>query len=111
MSRQAALRKYLAGAGFSTVAEGYARDSGRCYVCMLVKYTGLVRDIDTAEAEIGADNIDIVNKDIQISYLEAKKSSLARTVSGKRAGGHSADDDELLIVKIDEKIRSVREKI
>ena len=110
MSRQSALRKYLASDGFSIVAEGYSCDAGRYYVCMLVKYTGRIRYIDDVEAELGAENIDIVNKDMQISYLEIKKASLTRSAEGKRAGGYDAEGDEALVAKIEEKIRKVREE-
>jgi len=111
MSRQGVLRKYLAAEGFSTVAEGYSLDAGRYYVCMLVRYTGVRREIDECEAEIGAENIEIVNKDMQICYLEAKRASLSRSASGKRSGGYATDVEETLISAIDEKIRKVREEI
>lgn len=111
MSRQCVLRKYLASEGFSTVSEGYSLDAGRYYVCMLVRYTGEKRIIDDTEAEIGAENINIVNKDMQICYLEAKKSSLVRSAEGKKTGGYNTDSDDAVIAAIDEKIRKVREDI
>ena len=111
MSRQSFLRKFLGREGFSVVAEGYATDAGRSYVCMQAVYDGTVREIDDTQAEIGAENIKIVNKDMQIRYLESKRASLSRAVEGKRLGGENTKSDEVLLSAIEEKIRKVREEL
>ncbi len=111
MSRQSALRKYLAAKGFDITAEGYSKDAGKYYVCMLVRYSGAPRPIDDAEAEISGSNCKIVNKDAQIGYLEAKYNAISRAVRGKKNGGGTAEAEEHILRAIDEKIRAVRKEL
>lgn len=111
MSRQSVLRKFLGREGFSVIAEGYATDAGRSYVCMQVVYDGVAREISDVEAEIGTENIKIVNKDMQIRYLESKRASLSRAIAGKRLGTENTDGDEAILSAVEEKIRKVREEL
>ena len=97
MSRQGHLRRYLAGAGFSVLAESYSEAEGKYYVCFCAEYTGVSREIDECEAEFGAEDVKIVNKDLQKRYIELKKKSLLRACNGKRAGGESADREAMLL--------------
>ena len=97
MTRQGHLRRYLAGAGFSVLTESYSEAEGKYYVCLCVEYTGVRREIDDCEAEFGSKTVEIVNKDLQKEYIKLKKKSLLRAYSGKRAGGESADREEMLL--------------
>ena len=97
MSRQSVLRKYLASAGFEIRCESYSCDAGKYYVCMLVKYSGVPRDIDDIEAEIGNKNCKIVNKDAQIGYLKSKYDAISRAVQGKKRGGENAESEENIL--------------
>ena len=97
MTRQGHLRRYLAGAGFSVLTESYSEAEGKYYVCLCVEYTGVRREIDEREAEFGAENVEIVNKDLQKEYIKLKMKSLRRAYNGKRAGGESADREEMLL--------------
>lgn len=53
MTKPDALRRRLYSAGFEIVEERAARDNGRVYAVMLVKYTGIPREIDELFALTG----------------------------------------------------------
>lgn len=97
MTRVAHLRSYLARRGYRIILDSYSREGDRCYVCLLCEYDGVERTITAAEAEFGAENIEIVNKSAQISYLEDKIASLSKVIHGKnRAGADICEDAEVL---------------
>ncbi len=100
MSRQAVLRKFLAKSGFSVKSEVYSLDGERSYVCLLACYTGECREISEAEAEIGFEAAEIINKDLQIRYLKGKLCAYKKAAEGKRLGGNSADAEEKMIEAI-----------
>ncbi len=104
MTKQATLRRFLAEFGFSIHREAYSLDGERSYVCLLASYTGQCRTIDDIEAEIGSPNAKIVNKDLQIKYLEGKLHAYIKAAEGKRFGGNSAETEEKIIEAIREYI-------
>lgn len=97
MSKAGTLRKFLLSEGFEIECEAYSEDGGKRYVCLNVKYTKVRRDINAAEAEIGLENVKIVNKDVQKLYLSDKIRSLTKAIVGKKLGGECADEELLVL--------------
>ena len=87
MTRAAALRTYLARSGFAVLSEVYSREGERSYVCLLAEYDGIVREISDGEAEFGFENVEIVNKSAQISYIEDKINAMENAIRGKKQAG------------------------
>ena len=102
MTKQEALREKLYLMGYEIVAESYSIDAGKHYVCMQVKYTGNKKELLEIEKEICPENTKIVNKDLQIAYLEKKKSTYRKIVNGKASGGNLEPRELLSIKMIDE---------
>ena len=102
MTKQEALREKIYLMGYEILAESYSVDSGKHYVCMQAKYTGQVKELSEIEKEICHKNTKIVNKDLQIAYLEKKKSTYAKIVKGKASGGNLEPRELLSIKMIDE---------
>ena len=102
MTKQEALREKLYLMGYEIMAESYSIDAGKHYVCMQVKYTDNKRELTDVEKEICPINTKIVNKDLQIAYLEKKKSTYAKIVNGKASGGNLEPKELLSIKTIDE---------
>ena len=102
MTKQEALREKLYLMGYEIVAESYSIDAGKHYVCMQVKYTAKARELSEIEKEICPENARIVNKSLQIAYLEKKKSTYRKIVNGKASGGNLEPRELLSIKMIDE---------
>lgn len=105
MTRSAHLRRFLLSSGFEIITESYSEDDGKIYVVFLARYSGISRNIDDAEAEIGAKNAEIVNKNLQISYLERRIRSIESVINGKNISGIDTSCEEHLLSKISEYIR------
>ncbi len=102
MTKQETLRERLYLMGYEITAESYSIDAGKHYVCMQAKYTGNKRELSDIEKEICPENTIIVNKDLQIAYLEKKKSTYRKIVNGKASGGNLEPRELLSIRMIDE---------
>lgn len=101
MTKQEHLRSYLYSEGFVIDKESYSLDGERSYVCFAARYTSLSRTLSATEAVIGAENSDIVNKDLQIIYLQKKIKSLKKAISGKRISGGDPAPEEMLVREIE----------
>ena len=110
MTKQETLREKLYLMGYEIISESYSIDAGKHYVCMQVKYTGNARELSDAEKEICPKNTIIVNKDLQIAYLEKKKSTYNKIVNGKASGGNYEPKELLSIKMIDEYLSEKGEK-
>lgn len=97
MSKQAYLRRYLAGSGFQTVGESYSYDAGKYYLCLAAEYTGECREIDGFEAEFG--NIPTrasFSPEMQ-GYFDEKIRSLKKAAKGKTEGGEESPSELILL--------------
>ena len=107
MSRQAILRRELAGLGFAPVLEKYSYADGKHYVCMLYEYSGESREIDPISAELGLIPED-EDREACIGYLESKLRSAIRARDGKLSGGGGAADETALCDALTERIDYLR---
>ena len=107
MSRHGHLRKFLSLNGYEIKCESYSRDGGKYYVTFLASYTGKESEIDETESEIGSKTVKNVNKDAQISFLNAKLHTFMKQRDGKIRGGDCADFEKLLVKKIKERIQEI----
>ena len=87
MSRQEKLREYLSASGFSILSESYSLDAGKYYVCMLVSYNGVPREISPLEAIAGFADSKYFGREHRLMYLGAKISSLERAYKGRAESG------------------------
>ena len=106
MTRQAHLRSFLLGEGFRIVREGYSREGGRFYLCIVAEYVGECREISEIVAEVG-ECTEIVNKSAHTGYLKAKKSALEKAIRGRGIGGTVTEFDREILSAIDGKIREL----
>lgn len=97
MSRIGHLRRYLAGAGFATLAESYSTDAGKHYAALLVRYDGEVREMSEEDAELGCPECETLGLIHKVSYLKEKIRAYTRAAEGKRLGGESAEREIKLI--------------
>lgn len=107
MSRQERLRSYLYSHGFEIIKESYSLDAGKYYVCLLATYTEKCREISALESHIGLVDAEIVNKDCQKGYLEAKIASMTRAALGKQSAGKCDADEAKMLEEIKEYIKTL----
>ena len=105
MTRQEHLRHYLYSEGFSIERELYSTEGDKCYVCMLASYVGEPKALTPLESYIGAENTEIVNRDLQNDYLKKKLAALRRMIDGKRKSGISDPEADSLADAVAEYIR------
>ncbi len=103
MSRQAILRKYLCASGFEIKTESYSYDAGKYYVCLLATYTGVCREIDEVEAELGIESAEYRNNCAREGYVKTLLAARLRASEGKRLGG-MIDIPEEGIIRAAEKL-------
>ncbi len=111
MTKQNQLRKYLYSSGFSVITETYSSEGNRHYVTMFVRYTGEKRDISEAEAEMGTNPTDYVNKTAQISYLKGKSKAYKKMIEGKRQGGDLAECEITVLSEIENTVSLLQDMI
>ncbi len=104
MSKQAALRAYLAGHGFSITDEIYSTDEGKHYLCLLCKYTGKTRELTPVECEIGLETIKNVNINSQISYFQTKADALEKKIRGLEKGKIDTKNDSVLLCALRDRL-------
>ena len=100
MSRQAHLRRFLASEGFSIVLESYSFDAGKYYVCLLATYTGVCREIDVIEAELGEGGIETRGEDARRGYLNTLLNARKRAMEGKIKGGEPCPPEREIVEAI-----------
>lgn len=105
MTKQSHLRRYLLSEGFRIDSEVYSEEGHRRYVCFSATYTGECRSIDPTEAEICAKDADIVNKSVQIRYLNDKLKAYKKMIEGKKQGGEESFSDCEIALAIEKYIK------
>ena len=100
MSRQEKLREYLSASGFSILGESYSLDAGKYYVCMLVSYNGVPREISPLEAIAGFADSKYFGREHRLMYLGAKLSSLERAYKGRAESGVQCPEELGLIEEL-----------
>ena len=101
MSKQAHLRAYLLGAGFSIIAEAYSSDSGKDYVTLVAEYSGVCRFVSEAECELPLSGTPLHGKDSMLRYYKTKSTSLHRALAGRQRGGDSSPEAASVAERID----------
>lgn len=101
MSRQATLRKFLAAEGFEVKCEGYSYDAGKYYVCLLATYTGIKREIDEIEAELGSPDAVYKNNEARQGYLTTLLNARRRAMKGKIRGGMENPPERQIVCEIE----------
>lgn len=96
MSKQGALRRYLAKSGFCVIGEDYSYDGGKYYLCLAAEYSGVCREISDFEAEFGDVGPRASFSDAKHGYFETKIRALKRAADGKGKGGEASLERELL---------------
>ncbi len=102
MSRAAHLRNYLAREGYVIESETLCRANKRLYACLCVTYRGTPYTPTLAEAELGADNIRRGDASpLWRDYLSTRIDTVRRRVSGLRAGGEDAGENQQLLIEME----------
>ena len=108
MSRQAHLRCAISLLGFTVRAERYTFAQGKPYVCMMVEYTGEVRELGDAEAEVGMMPIDGASEEY-VTYLESKLRAFKKIAEGKRQGGLDSTAEDRIVLAIKKRLSEIKE--
>lgn len=104
MSRQAELRRYLAGAGFRINEEDYSYSAGKYYVTIVASFSGESHSLSEAEEHFGeACHLTPLN-DVKLGYLLSKKRALEKARRGKSEGGEDTHTEEALLDYINQLI-------
>ena len=109
MTKQGHLRRYLAAHGFDILTESYSEDAGKYYVAFLVRYSGVCRDIDVYEEELGRDDVETCGLLHKVGYLKTKIRAYRRAASGKMLGGDTTPPELKLIEAAEAKLHSIEE--
>ena len=108
MTKQAHLRKYLASAGFEILSERCSYAEGKHYVTLNVEYTGIVREVDDVEAELGSDKYDESDRVEYLGYLEAKKRVFEKTIAGMTEGNLDTSSQKEMLNAIIDRIDKIK---
>ena len=101
MTRQDALRRYLAEAGFAVLAERYAVSGGRAYLCLAATYSGDAYEVGDIEAVLGDPALrDGRDRDAFLAFLDAKEREVEGRLRGKRLGNAEVAAEEALLAAI-----------
>ncbi len=101
MTRAEALRRYLAEAGFSVVAERYAVSGGRAYLCLGAAYSGNARTVGPIEAVLGDPALrDVRDREAFLAFLDMREKEAKGRLCGKKLGNASASFEEELLSAI-----------
>jgi tRNA (adenine22-N1)-methyltransferase len=101
MTRADSLRRYLAFAGFSILAERYTEAAGRVYLCLCVAFDGVSRRIDDIAAVLGDPTArDERDREAFLAFLDLREREAAARLLGKREGGADATLEEDLLAAI-----------
>lgn len=105
MTKQEMLRERLYLSGYEIEAESYSAEGDKIYVCMCVRYTGIKKQLSEREMEICPDGAEIVNKSIQIAYLNRKRAIYEKIVDGKKQGGEDSSREQAIVAMIEKYIK------
>ena len=106
MSKVEVLREYLFSKGFEILKERYVTDTGKHYVCILARFSGVntpFSEIDTYFGRI--EEFREANSPELQRYMSAKLESLGRTVEGKRLGGLNAEKEIYIASELEKRMK------
>lgn len=108
MSKPEALREYLFSNGFEILKERYVTDTGKHYVCILARYSGINTPYECADIHFGTRSVfkDAKSQEESV-YMNEKIKSLKRTADGKRLGGIDADNETALLSALCERMKEI----
>ena len=108
MSKPEALREYLFSNGFDILKEKYVTDTGKHYVCILARFSGVNTPFSEADARFGKIDVFIGAKSDELQkYMGAKIESLRRTAEGKHLGGLDADEEMRLLSELKKRMELI----
>ena len=108
MSKPEILREYLFLNGFEILKEKYVTDTGKHYVCILARFSGINTPFTEADARFGKKDVFISARSYELkSYMRAKKESLERTAEGKCLGGLDAANENSLLSELKERLELI----
>lgn len=93
------LRVYLAEAGFEIKDEKLCEAAGKIYTVICAEYDGCRREVNGADAYLGAKNIDR-GGELFRAYAKSLTAKLSVKISGLERGGHDSADDQKLLDEI-----------
>ena len=106
MSKPEALREYLFSNGFEIPKERYVTDTGKHYVCILARFSGVNTPFSAVDAHFGRKYVfDEAESPERDEYMKARLSSILRTIVGKKEGGIDVTDDEELASALEERTK------
>jgi len=108
MSKPEALREYLYSNGFEIVKERYVTDTGKHYVCILARFSGVNTPFSDVDVHFGTDAAfkNAVSPELKV-YMNEKLKSLTRTVEGKRVGGIDTEKETSLLSALTERMKEI----
>jgi len=107
MSKPEALREYLFSNGFEILTERYVTDTGKHYVCILARFTGVNTTYTESDLYFGKEEAFYAAMGEELfEYMNSKLESLKRTIEGKRAGGLDAHREEHLALALENRMKS-----
>lgn len=108
MSKVEALREYLFSNGFEISEERYVTDTGKHYVCILARFSGLNTSFSDADMYFGTEASFEGARSIELErYMSAKLESLRRTIEGKCAGGLNAEKEMSLLSALTQRMNKI----
>jgi len=108
MSKPEALREYLFSNGFEILTERYVTDTGKHYVCILARFSGVNTPFSDVDVHFGTDAAfkNAVSPELKV-YMNEKLKSLTRTVEGKRVGGIDTEKETSLLSALTERMKEI----
>jgi tRNA (adenine22-N1)-methyltransferase len=108
MTRHGALRRALYLMGYRPVAEHYSVADGKSYVTFVYEYSAPSLDIDPVTAELGDMSVAFGDIEDIRAYLLSRRTSLSRTLAGKRTAGRDISLEGALLNEIDLRLSELR---
>lgn len=106
MSKPGALREYLFSNGFEIEKERYVTDTGKHYVCILARFSGVNTPFSDVDALFGKENaFEEAKSSERDEYMKSKLRSLIRTRDGKIAGELDTHRESLLISALEKRMK------
>ncbi len=107
MSKPEALREYLFTNGFEIQKERYVTDTGKHYVCILARFSGVNTPFLKEDVNFGTKRaFDEAEGRERDAYMNARYSSILRTIVGKKEGGIDVSEDIELAYALEKRMKS-----
>lgn len=107
MSKPEVLREYLFSSGFEILKERYVTDTGKHYVCILARFSGVNTPFLKEDVAFGKrGTFDLAKSPERDEYMKVRLASILRTIVGKKEGGLDADEELELASALEERMKS-----